>query len=117
MSKDLGITQQKKLVISLRFGNRFSIEETARIMGKNINTVKALKHKLEKYEKDDPEIALMISEKALKVQPDNEMFLNKNKELSKQIADAKKENMTPLYNGTDLSDWEVPPILGIETML
>lgn len=36
------LTQAQKLVITLRFGNRFSLEETAELMGKNINTIKAL---------------------------------------------------------------------------
>jgi RNA polymerase sigma-70 factor (ECF subfamily) len=36
------LTDAQKTVISLRFGNRFSIDETAKILGKNVNTVKAL---------------------------------------------------------------------------
>ena len=36
------LTSAQKLVITLRFGNKFSLEETARIMGKNANTIKAL---------------------------------------------------------------------------
>ena len=36
------LTHAQKLVITLRFGNRFSLEETAELMGKNINTIKAL---------------------------------------------------------------------------
>lgn len=40
-----GLTDTQKLVISLRFGNRFSLEETAQIMGKNSNTIKALQYR------------------------------------------------------------------------
>jgi RNA polymerase sigma-70 factor (ECF subfamily) len=36
------LTDPQKLVITLRFGNRFSLEETAQLMGKNANTIKAL---------------------------------------------------------------------------
>jgi RNA polymerase sigma-70 factor (ECF subfamily) len=36
------LTEAQKLVITLRFGNRLSIEETAELMGKNANTIKAL---------------------------------------------------------------------------
>ncbi len=36
------LTESQKLVITLRFGNRFSLDETAQLMGKNINTIKAL---------------------------------------------------------------------------
>jgi RNA polymerase sigma-70 factor (ECF subfamily) len=36
------LTDAQKLVITLRFGNRFSLEETSKIMGKNSNTIKAL---------------------------------------------------------------------------
>jgi RNA polymerase sigma-70 factor, ECF subfamily len=36
------LTDMQKLVITLRFGNRYSLEDTARFMGKEINTIKAL---------------------------------------------------------------------------
>ena len=36
------LTEAQKLVITLRFGNRFSLEETAILMRKNVNTIKAL---------------------------------------------------------------------------
>ncbi len=36
------LTDAQKLVITLRFGNRFSLEETAGLMGREINTIKAL---------------------------------------------------------------------------
>ncbi len=36
------LTDAQKLVITLRFGNRLSLEDTAKIMGKNANTIKAL---------------------------------------------------------------------------
>jgi RNA polymerase sigma-70 factor (ECF subfamily) len=36
------LTDAQKLVITLRFGNRFSLEETAQLMGKKANTIKAL---------------------------------------------------------------------------
>jgi RNA polymerase sigma-70 factor (ECF subfamily) len=36
------LTDAQKLVITLRFGNRFSLEMTAQLMGKNTNTIKAL---------------------------------------------------------------------------
>jgi RNA polymerase sigma-70 factor (ECF subfamily) len=36
------LTEAQKLVITLRFGNRLSIEETAELMGKNANTIKSL---------------------------------------------------------------------------
>lgn len=39
------LTDAQKLVITLRFGNRFSLEETAKIMGKNANTIKALQYR------------------------------------------------------------------------
>lgn len=39
------LTEAQKLVITLRFGNRFSLEETAKIMGKNTNTIKALQYR------------------------------------------------------------------------
>jgi RNA polymerase sigma-70 factor (ECF subfamily) len=39
------LTDSQKLVISLRFGNRYSIEETAVIMGKERNTIKALQYR------------------------------------------------------------------------
>lgn len=39
------LTDAQKLVITLRFGNKFSLEETARIMGKNANTIKALQYR------------------------------------------------------------------------
>lgn len=36
------LTEAQKMVITFRFGNRFSLEETAQLMGKNTNTIKAL---------------------------------------------------------------------------
>jgi RNA polymerase sigma-70 factor (ECF subfamily) len=39
------LTDAQKLVITLRFGNRFSLEETAQLMGKNANTIKALQYR------------------------------------------------------------------------
>jgi RNA polymerase sigma-70 factor (ECF subfamily) len=36
------LTDAQKLVITLRFANKFSLEETASLMGKNSNTIKAL---------------------------------------------------------------------------
>jgi len=36
------LTDPQKLVITLRFGNRFSLEQTSKLMGKNVNSVKAL---------------------------------------------------------------------------
>jgi RNA polymerase sigma-70 factor (ECF subfamily) len=36
------ITDAQKLVLTLRFANRLSLEETAYLMGKNVNTIKAL---------------------------------------------------------------------------
>jgi RNA polymerase sigma-70 factor (ECF subfamily) len=36
------LTKSQKMVITLRFGNRFSLEETAQIMGKSANTIKSL---------------------------------------------------------------------------
>ena len=36
------LTDIQKMVITLRFGNRFSLEETAGIMGRNANSIKAL---------------------------------------------------------------------------
>jgi len=39
------LTDAQKLVITLRFGNRFSLETTARLMGKNANTIKALQYR------------------------------------------------------------------------
>ena len=36
------LTDAQKLVLTLRFANRLSIEETAKLMGKNANTIKAL---------------------------------------------------------------------------
>src|SRR4030043_2166864 len=36
------LTDAQKLVITLRFANRLSLEETANIIGKNVNTIKAL---------------------------------------------------------------------------
>jgi RNA polymerase sigma-70 factor (ECF subfamily) len=36
------LTKAQKMVITLRFGNRFSLEETAQIMGKTANTIKSL---------------------------------------------------------------------------
>lgn len=39
------LTDAQKLVITLRFGNRFSLEETAQLMGKNTNTIKALQYR------------------------------------------------------------------------
>jgi RNA polymerase sigma-70 factor (ECF subfamily) len=39
------LTDTQKLVITLRFGNRFSLEETAVIMGKDPNTIKALQYR------------------------------------------------------------------------
>jgi RNA polymerase sigma factor (sigma-70 family) len=36
------LTDAQKLVITLRFGNRLSLEDTAGLMGREINTVKAL---------------------------------------------------------------------------
>ncbi len=36
------LTDAQKMVITLRFGNRLSLEETALVMGKNSNTIKAL---------------------------------------------------------------------------
>lgn len=38
----LNLTQQQQHVLALRFGGEYSLEETARIMGKNVNAVKAL---------------------------------------------------------------------------
>ncbi len=39
------LTDAQKLVITLRFGINVSLEETARLMGKTINTVKALQYR------------------------------------------------------------------------
>ncbi len=39
------LTDAQKLVITLRFGNRFSLEETAKLMGRNTNTIKALQYR------------------------------------------------------------------------
>jgi RNA polymerase sigma-70 factor, ECF subfamily len=39
------LTEAQKLVITLRFGNRLSLEETAQLMGKNSNTIKALQYR------------------------------------------------------------------------
>ncbi len=36
------LTEAQKMVITLRFGNQLSLEDTAEIMGKNANTIKAL---------------------------------------------------------------------------
>jgi RNA polymerase sigma-70 factor (ECF subfamily) len=36
------LTDAQNLVITLRFANRLSLEETANIIGKNVNTIKAL---------------------------------------------------------------------------
>jgi len=36
------LTDAQKLVITLRFANKFSLEDTANLMGKNANTIKAL---------------------------------------------------------------------------
>jgi DNA-directed RNA polymerase specialized sigma24 family protein len=36
------LTDAQKLVITLRFANKFSLEETAILMGKNPNSIKAL---------------------------------------------------------------------------
>jgi RNA polymerase sigma-70 factor, ECF subfamily len=39
------LTDSQKLVITLRFGSRYSLEETAVIMGKDANTIKALQYR------------------------------------------------------------------------
>jgi RNA polymerase sigma-70 factor (ECF subfamily) len=39
------LTDVQKLVITLRFANRLSLEETANLMGKNVNTIKALQYR------------------------------------------------------------------------
>jgi len=39
------LSDAQKLVITLRFGNRLSLEDTAEIMGKEINTIKALQYR------------------------------------------------------------------------
>ncbi len=39
------LTDSQKMVITLRFGNRFSLEETAQLMGKDANTIKALQYR------------------------------------------------------------------------
>ena len=39
------LTDAQKLVITLRFGNRLSLEETAELMGKETNTIKALQYR------------------------------------------------------------------------
>jgi RNA polymerase sigma-70 factor (ECF subfamily) len=39
------LTDVQKLVITLRFGNRLSLEETAGLMGREINTIKALQYR------------------------------------------------------------------------
>ena len=36
------LTEAQKLVITLRFGSRLSLEETAQVMNKSVNTIKAL---------------------------------------------------------------------------
>ncbi|NJD60476.1 MAG: hypothetical protein C3F13_11370 [Anaerolineales bacterium] len=36
------LTDMQKMVVTLRFGNQYSLEETAQIMDKEINTIKAL---------------------------------------------------------------------------
>jgi RNA polymerase sigma-70 factor (ECF subfamily) len=36
------LTDAQKLVVTLRFANKLSLEETAKLMGKNANTIKAL---------------------------------------------------------------------------
>lgn len=39
------LTGSQQLVITLRFGNRLSLEESAQIMGKSVNTIKALQYR------------------------------------------------------------------------
>jgi RNA polymerase sigma-70 factor, ECF subfamily len=39
------LTDAQKLVITLRFGNNLTLEETAQLMGKNANTIKALQYR------------------------------------------------------------------------
>lgn len=39
------LTDKQKLVITLRFGNRLSLEETAQLMGKTTNSIKALQYR------------------------------------------------------------------------
>lgn len=39
------LTDKQKLVITLRFGNRLSLEETAQLMGKTANSIKALQYR------------------------------------------------------------------------
>jgi len=39
------LTAEQQHVISLRFGGAFSLAETAELMGKNINAIKALQHR------------------------------------------------------------------------
>ncbi len=39
------LSEAQKLVITLRFGNRFTLEETAILMGKNTNSIKAIQYR------------------------------------------------------------------------
>ena len=39
------LTDTQKLVLTLRFGNRYSLAETAHIMGKSANSIKALQYR------------------------------------------------------------------------
>lgn len=85
----------------------------------NINEgfLKSITPLLEKFEKEDQEFALIICQKALKITPNHEIFLKKIKELSQKLSDAKKEQMSPLYNGNDFEDWKVPQDWSIENNL
>jgi tetratricopeptide (TPR) repeat protein len=78
-------------------------QELAKI---NEQFLKSLLPLMDKYETEDPELALMISERILRLEPANETALSKKKELSRRLSDAKKQGMTALFNGDDLDDWE-----------
>ncbi|MBI5777914.1 MAG: DUF1080 domain-containing protein [Planctomycetes bacterium] len=59
-----------------------------------------------KYEKDDLQFALLVTERALKIDATNALFINKRLELSKAIGELGKEQMASLFNGTDLDGWK-----------
>ena len=83
-----------------------SRQEFDRINEQFLNAITPL---LDKYQAEDPELALSMVSKVLKIKPDDQMLLDKKKELAQQAADARRAQMTAIYNGGDFTDWDIVP--------
>jgi tetratricopeptide (TPR) repeat protein len=130
MYRDLGESKEAKLNFdkSLTFINDQGQTDKLKALANKINSylteygknrqeldrineqfLTALLPLLDKYENEDPELALSTVEKALKIRPNDQMLLDKKKDLAQKSSDARRDQMTALYNGGDFNDWDITP--------